>query len=204
MSLKPYYYYLVGEGLKTVEMRKRVPNLLKWNNFIYFYMSKDENSFSRIPIELQEKYRQHFGKVGLVAQIDRIYDVDAVIDNITGKLEYRADFLFETRACLTKQEVDNYLKGKDGYGLRIYQQHFIYDGVLDIGDFYSLPKPVNKWTDKDDCCHCRYHKWVWKGRPSGLPWYEKCRSKLPEPECEYSPNLDKPPQSFCFVQEALR
>ena len=40
-SLKPYYYYLVGEGIKTIEVRKNMPKASDWDNEVLFYMSKD-------------------------------------------------------------------------------------------------------------------------------------------------------------------
>lgn len=64
-SLKPYYYYLIGEGIKKVEVRKRIPKDPDWNKEILFYMTKDKKSFSMIPKEYQEKYEKHFGRVGL-------------------------------------------------------------------------------------------------------------------------------------------
>ena len=53
-SLKPYYYYLVGEGIKTIEVRKNIPKASDWDNEVLFYMSKDVKSFAKIPKEFQE------------------------------------------------------------------------------------------------------------------------------------------------------
>lgn len=71
-SLKPYYYYLVGEGIKKIEVRKDMPKASDWNKEVFFYMSKDVKSFAKIPKEFQEKYRKHFGKIGLKFICDRI------------------------------------------------------------------------------------------------------------------------------------
>ena len=71
-SLKPYYYYLVGEGIKEIEVRKNTPRASDWNKEVLFYMSKDVKSFAKIPKEFQEKYRKHFGKIGLKFICDRI------------------------------------------------------------------------------------------------------------------------------------
>ena len=62
-SLKPYYYYLIGERKKTIEVRKSALKNLPQD--IAFYMSKDEKSFAKIPKEFQDKYRKHFGKIGM-------------------------------------------------------------------------------------------------------------------------------------------
>lgn len=64
-SIKPYYYYLIAEEKKKIEVRKTALKNLPQD--IAFYMSKDEKSFAKIPKEFQEKYRKHFGKVGLKA-----------------------------------------------------------------------------------------------------------------------------------------
>ena len=69
-SLKPYYYYLIGERKKTIEVRKSALKDLPQD--IVFYMSKDEKSFAKIPKEFQEKYREHFGKVGIKVICDKI------------------------------------------------------------------------------------------------------------------------------------
>ena len=65
ISLKPYYYYLIGERIKKVEVRKSYPKAEDWSKSGWFYMSRDEKSFAKIPKEFQEKYRKHFGKVGM-------------------------------------------------------------------------------------------------------------------------------------------
>ena len=69
-SLKPYYYYLIGERKKNIEVRKSALKDLPQD--IVFYMSKDEKSFAKIPKEFQEKYRKHFGKVGIKVICDKI------------------------------------------------------------------------------------------------------------------------------------
>lgn len=51
-SLKPYYYYLIGEKIKTLEIRKS--DLKNLPQDVLFYMSKDEKSFEKIPKEFQE------------------------------------------------------------------------------------------------------------------------------------------------------
>ena len=85
-SLKPYYYYLVGEGIKTIEVRKNIPKARDWDNEVLFYMSKDVKSFAKIPKEFQEKYRKHFGKVGMqfvcdwITKITPHCDIDGCVN----------------------------------------------------------------------------------------------------------------------------
>ena len=73
-SLKPYYYYLIGEKIKTLEIRKS--DLKNLPQDVLFYMSKDEKSFAKIPKEFQEKYRKHFGKVGIEFICDNVERFD--------------------------------------------------------------------------------------------------------------------------------
>ena len=73
-SLKPYYYYLIGEKIKTLEIRKS--DLKNLPQDVLFYMSKDEKSFEKIPKEFQEKYRKHFGKVGIEFICDSVERFD--------------------------------------------------------------------------------------------------------------------------------
>lgn len=72
MSFSPYWYYLIGERIKTDEVRKTIMTALDWNNVIECYMTKDKKSFGRIPKEFQEKYKAHMGKVGMRFVCDRI------------------------------------------------------------------------------------------------------------------------------------
>ena len=78
-SLKPYYYYLIGERKKNIELRKSALKNLPQD--IVFYMSKDEKSFAKIPKEFQEKYRKHFGKIGIKAVVDKIGKMKMTIDD---------------------------------------------------------------------------------------------------------------------------
>ena len=48
-SIKPYYYYLIAEEKKKIEVRKMALKNLPQD--IAFYMSKDEKSFAKIPKE---------------------------------------------------------------------------------------------------------------------------------------------------------
>ena len=96
-SLKPYYYYLIGERKKTIEVRKSALKDLPQD--IVFYMSKDEKSFAKIPKEFQEKYRKHFGKIGMMAVCDKVEKFSV------GSL--RSDDI-EKLACLSYNEMINY------------------------------------------------------------------------------------------------
>lgn len=153
-SLKPYYYYLIGERKKTIEVRKSA--LKNLPQYIVFYMSKDEKSFAKIPKEFQEKYRKHFGKVGLAIVCDKItkftYD---------GYGSYSLPLFLQKAICLDGMELYDYLRGKDGYGWHISDLK-IYDKPRELSEFF---KPCKKsscrmcdWEREYDVCACGYKK----------------------------------------------
>lgn len=118
-SLKPYYYYLVGEGIKEIEVRKSMPKSSDWNKTVYFYMSKDEKSLAKIPKEHQEKYRKHFGKVGLKFVCDRIDDLRYVPTKYYLQPAGTWEEIICNNSCLSVDEIIAYAKGKDIYGWHI-------------------------------------------------------------------------------------
>lgn len=172
-SLKPYYYYLIGERKKTIEVRKTALKNIPQD--IAFYMSKDEKSFAKIPKEFQDKYRKHFGKVGLAIVCDKItrYNCDKAFDEyfIAG---YIGAYMPLKEMCLTNKDLIEYGKGRPLYGWHISD--------LKI---YDKPKPI-------------------------MQFYKPCPIKIKNcPVCElYSTytgccmnNIDRPPQSYMFVEE---
>lgn len=146
-SLKPYYYYLVGEGIKEVEIRKSIPKSNDWDKKVFFYMSKDEKSFAKIPKEYQEKYRRHFGKVGLQFVCDRIDEYA----NGEIALSHNTD-----ETCLTNCELADYIEGSKAYFWHISQLK-IYDEPKELFDFvnygkYQVCKERNCFSD--NCWIC--------------------------------------------------
>ena len=175
-SLKPYYYYLVGEGIKKIEVRKDMPKASDWNKEVLFYMSKDVKSFAKIPKEFQEKYRKHFGKVGLKFICDKVEKF------IVGSL--RCDDI-EKLACLSYTEMINYFykpeeldgnTAKFGYGWHISDLK-IYDKPKELGEF-------KRWNRTEKNSPCAHTKWL----------YPDCK------DCKAC-NLTRPPQSYMFVEE---
>lgn len=175
-SLKPYYYYLIGERKKTIEVRKSALKDLPQD--IVFYMSKDEKSFAKIPKEFQGKYRKHFGKVGLAIVCDKItrYNCDKNFDEyfIAG---YIGAYMPLKEMCLTNKDLIEYGKGRPLYGWHISD--------LNI---YDKPKELSKFriscNRKNLCYSCN--------RFTGKPW-DICNN-----------SITRPPQSYMFVEELKR
>ena len=182
-SLKPYYYYLVGEGIKKIEVRKDMPKASDWNKEVLFYMSKDVKSFAKIPKEFQEKYRKHFGKVGLKFICDKVEKF------IVGGL--LSDDI-EKPACLSYTEMINYFykpeeldgnTAKFGYAWHISDLK-IYDKPKELSEF----RPICKFEGKDAICALFCPNWKYDG---GL--FFECTRKV-----------TRPPQSWCYVEELCK
>lgn len=178
-SLKPYYYYLIGERKKTIEVRKSALKNLPQD--IVFYMSKDEKSFAKIPKEFQEKYRKHFGKIGMRVVCDEVEEFHEWELSPQGKfVDFERERLenFLTAACLSEEEVVRYRENlpyfKPLYGWHISDLK-IYDKPKFIMQFYK-PCPIKI----KNCPVCELYS-----------TYTGCCMN----------NIDRPPQSYMFVEE---
>lgn len=180
-SLKPYYYYLIGEGIKKIEVRKTYPKADHWDRAVSFYMSKDEKSFAKIPKEFQEKYRKHFGKVGMRFVCDRITTAECGNYAILPKKDI----------CLDAFELLDYADEKTVYGWHITDL-VIYDEPKELSEFY---------VEGDcDCLNCKKCYWFDKG--NGFNVEDDCNLayKGMAEHKSYKPII-RPPQSWCYVEE---
>ena len=178
-SIKPYYYYLIAEEKKKIEVRKTALKNLPQD--IVFYMSKDEKSFVKIPKRFQEKYRKHFGKIGMRVVCDEVEEFHEWELSPQGKFaDFERERLenFLTAACLSEEEVVRYRENLP-YFKPLYGWH-----ISDL-KIYDKPKPI-------------------------MQFYKPCPIKIKNcPVCElYSTytgccmnNIDRPPQSYMFVEE---
>ena len=196
-SLKPYYYYLVGEGIKKIEVRKDMPKASDWDNEVLFYMSKDEKSFAKIPKEFQEKYRKHFGKVGMQFICNKVDEYNfhngltefnsmGLPSRIYGSYLIFADDY--KSMCLSYDEVKNYGKGKTLYGWHISDLK-IYDKPRELSEFNAVCKYINE----DKSCHfrkvmCPYQQFDYNEDGS-----------INIVEC--SRVITRPPQSWMYVED---
>ena len=170
-SIKPYYYYLIAERKKKIEVRKSALKNLPQD--IAFYMSKDEKSFAKIPKEFQEKYRKHFGKVGMRVVCNKVDEYTFS----SYEAEYRVNHLEQNAMCLNQPELIRYGKGKTLYGWHISDLK-IYDEPKELSEFFK-PCPTK---EKGDCLSCDC---LADNDYGGV-----CTN-----------NLTRPPQSYMFVKE---
>lgn len=177
VSIKPYYYYLIAEEKKKIEVRKMALKNLPQD--IAFYMSKDEKSFAKIPKEFQEKYRKHFGKVGMRVVCDKVYNLVNAFGGIVfadENLNQLDPQLFRDMSCLTDEQTADYLGDKDGYGWHISN--------LKI---YGCPKELSEFSRPCSyaglCFSCDRATFTSKGD-------RICQAMI-----------TRPPQSYMFVEE---
>ena len=180
-SIKPYYYYLIAEEKKKIEVRKTALKNLPQD--IAFYMSKDEKSFAKIPKELQEKYRKHFGKIGMKVVCDKVdkYKFHEGLTEFNSMglpwRTYGAYLIFTDdykSMCLSYDEVKKYGKGNTLYGWYISDLK-IYDEPKELSEFKGLCRV------KVDCHNCPHYNY----------------SKM---DCD-SRAISRAPQSYMFVEE---
>lgn len=206
MSIKPYYYYLIGEDIKKIEVRKNFPKSNDWKRQVRLYMSKDEKSFSKIPKEFQEKYRKHFGKVGLEFVCDRIDDFrccsvpykkesnlgyENFIDNGVYKVSgWHEGIVFER----SDRYIDTMLKNKElnemclsaqeifdyiGIGKHLYGWH-----ISDL-KIYDKPKELGEFSYPAE--HNFTKRTIKESREMGFI----CHGVY----------ITRPPMSWCYIEE---
>ena len=180
-SLKPYYYYLIGERKKTIEVRKTALKNLPQD--IVFYMSKDEKSFAKIPKEFQEKYRKYFGKIGMRVVCDKVYEYTFS----HYEAEYRVTHVEQEAMCLNQPELIRYGKGNLLYGWHISDLK-IYDKPKELIEFRACNFKSMNGTDVCGNYGCKY--------------YQDSGSYMIPPSCAKNGCIiTRPPQSYMFVEE---
>lgn len=180
-SLKPYYYYLIGEKIKTLEIRKS--DLKNLPQDVLFYMSKDEKSFAKIPKEFQEKYRKHFGKVGIEFICDNVERFD--VPYPAWDKAYLNDIL--KNSCLTYTDLHSYIgSGNSGYGWHISDLK-IYDKPRELSEFR---KPLDR-------VYCSYYRDYCEEGCVGFGSTDYVCNDY----WNWEKGLTRPPQSWCYVEE---
>lgn len=174
-SLKPYYYYLIGEKIKTLEIRKS--DLKNLPQDVLFYMSKDEKSFAKIPKEFQEKYRKHFGKVGIEFTCDKSICLDYYPQDYTDMPGKFSEMICK-ESCLSYNEIMAYKKEKLAYGWHISN--------LKV---YGEPKELSELWGRKNCLAAHTVE-CWN-----------CFAACREINGKHYQPLRRPPQSFQFVEE---
>lgn len=154
ISIKPYWFYLICERLKTIEIRKTFPKSVDWDRRTYLYCTKDMKSFNKIPYDKKEKYHKFFGKVGASFVVDFIVDISIKYSDPDNRLSKR-EFPY---TCMTDKEIIDYLgNGGKGYAWHISELK-IYDDPKSLKYFYhygvkrgsKVTRPPQSWCYVDE------------------------------------------------------
>lgn len=209
ISIQPYWVFLIIakamgwkiDKEKTIEVRKNFPRAEDWNKLVEIYCSKDKKSFNQIPKEYQPLMQKFLSKVvgRWVCNYIEEYKFNLIELTAYGSKDFTITQNSLKKTCLSKQDLINYGCGEYGNKETLYGWHIcdlkIYDKSRELSEFYPIkPKRVEKWTDKDACAFCKYHRW------EKTPFEETCLLDKPEPICEYTPPITRPPQSWCYVE----
>ncbi len=170
LSIRPKWCEKIANGEKTIEVRKTRP---KWQTPFkcYIYCTMDHPHISVSCVELDKlNYRTKTvgrcnGKVIGEFTCDRIYEL--------APLNHAPDDV-EKQACLTREEIVNYLKGT-GYGWHIVNLK-IYDTPRELSEFRRACP--NSWY----CESCAMHR-----ENNGTCGNESLQIK-------------RAPQSWCYVE----
>lgn len=159
ISIQPKWCELIASGRKTIEVRKtkpKIPTPFK----CYIYQTKRTwiyNVYSQIA-DWQRKVIGEFvcDEIHSILQVgnmnSRQYDYRAV----TGDDTLLNDDVFDF-ACISKKDVNTYLKGQKGYGWHISDLK-IYDKPKELGEFHQPCECLDEYEDEVycDCFNCDY------------------------------------------------
>ncbi len=175
LSIRPKWCEKIVNGNKTIEVRKTRPKMnTPFECYIYCTIGGQDLN---IPISQERLMRDYLetgsmkslncplgnGKVIGEFTFDRIYEL--------APLNHAPDDV-EKQACLTREEIVNYLKGT-GYGWHISDLR-IYDTPKELSEFKTLCR-----VDAD-CCACPYYNYT----------KMDCDGRV----------IGRPPQSWCYVE----
>lgn len=163
LSIHPKWVEKIANGEKTIEVRKTRPKLAtQFKVYIYCTLPKyPHEDFIVTDYPMPQFYGG--GKVIGEFTCDRIFEL--------APLNHAPDDV-EKQACLTREEIVNYLKGT-GYGWHI-SDLLIYDQPRELSEFQRA-------TDPCDSCHAEY-TWECTG----------CKN--------FGSDIKRPPQSWCYVE----
>ena len=134
-SVKPYWFYLICEGKKKIEVCKTEPLSKEWDRIVYLYCSKDMRSFKRIPEQYREKYRKYLGTVGAYFYCYGIMDISS---------DYAP-----VGSGIAPEELMQYGKGKTLSGLCFHKIN-IFKKPRELGEFKNskgeqIKRPFQSW-----------------------------------------------------------
>ena len=186
ISIQPYWVFLIIAKMmgwnvpqeKTIEVRKTFPTADNWNKVAKIYCSKDKRSFSRIPKEYRPMMERFLGKV-----LGEFVCDTFVVDKTFGH-----DPLFLAAACMGEVEAAAYCTNPEMYGWHISELKF-YDEPKELRKLIRVCSEWEKEEITPKCHKCDHYFTSWAECYAGCD----CDGELP---------VTRPPQSWCYVEEA--
>lgn len=194
-SIRPQYCEMIASGKKTIEVRKTRPKLDAPFK-VYIYCTKDKlltKSHNNGNIYLSEnKYKSALEKAGNLTLSGKVIG-EYVCDNVEPK--YCANGIAtyyenERGTCLSDAELQMYADGVKPLYFWYISDLKIYDKPKELSEFTILCKEYDK--DNPDCECCDYQS-------------ATCDCDTPpqfDCKCNGLKPLTRPPQSWCYVEEA--
>lgn len=136
----------------------------------------------KIPKEFQEKYRNHFGKVGIEFTCDKSICLDYYPQDYTDMPGKFSEMICK-ESCLSYNEIMAYKKEKLAYGWHISNLK-VYGEPKELSEFKTPP------CEKPDCGGCKYRVVI--NTPETY-----------EIDC-FAVNgreITRPPQSYMYIEE---
>ena len=169
ISIQPKWCELIASGKKTIEVRKTRPKIeMPFKCYIYETMAQ----FIKFVKGARTSYG--YGRGQVIGEF-----VCDFLDEFAGGIGIgfkRFHSFAET--CLTVKEMQEYLKGKNGYGWHISELK-IYDKPKALGEF----RKAGFMTEEE---------WLYALYPNTHCHYQAWAKRF---------ELTRPPQSWCFVEE---
>lgn len=161
LSIRPKWCEKIANGNKTIEVRKTKPKLkTPFKCYIYCTLPKYPHE-DFIATDYPRPQFYGGGKVIGEFTCDQIYEL--------APLNHAPDDV-EKQACLTREEIVNYLKGT-GYGWHISDLHI-----------YDTPKELSEFERPYECNEC------------DAKWATECNA------CHEEGKIKRAPQSWCYVE----
>ena len=180
LSIRPKWCDKIASGKKTIEVRKTRPKL-ETPFKCYIYCTVEMAGYDALWV-LGAPTREKYSLVAVSAYLENPEGANKGNGKVIG--EFTCDQIYELaplnhapddvekQACLTREEIVNYLKGT-GYGWNISDLR-IYDTPKELSEFKTLCR-----VDAA-CCACPYYNYT----------KMECDGRV----------IGRPPQSWCYVE----
>lgn len=172
ISIQPKWCKLIAKGKKTVEVRKTAPKDSPFKAYVYC-TKKKPNMVSKI---IDGCFTIYNGYIIGEFVCDKVEKIEPCFEYYSDGYDIDDDTLPKT--CLMREELMEYGKGKPLYGWHISELK-IYDKPREL---YNFHRGCNK-----------------KCSPS-CDWY--IEHNYTECGCDGKPNITRPPQSWCYVENS--